>query len=67
MNEKELRVAVRFAEACLEDVYNDAIKLIKLRRALKRVKKVLRHVLITMAVPKSLEQLTKNVHHELKQ
>ena len=37
-----------------------------MRRALKRVKKVLRHVLKTNQAPKNLNQLTKNVHAELK-
>lgn len=37
-----------------------------MRRALKRVKKVLRHVLKTNQAPKNLDQLTKNVHAELK-
>ena len=61
---------MRFAEcitaAFLEDIYYDSINHVQIRRALKRLKKVLHHVLKTSEAPKDLAQLTNNVHTELK-
>ena len=66
LSDRDMRVAERFTMAFLEDIYYESIKLYKLRRALKRIKKVLRQVLKTSVISKDLNQMTKNVHEELK-
>ena len=61
-----MRIASRFAEAFLEDVYSDAIKVARLRRALKRVKKALTHILKTTQVPNDIGKLVQDVDTELR-
>lgn len=67
VSEKDLRVAELFAVPFLEDIYYEAIKRVKLYRALKNIKKTLRHVLKTKEMPSDLNVLTRNVYNELKQ
>lgn len=55
----------RCIDSMLVDVYEDAIKRVKLRRALNRIKKALNYILKTQEVPSDLNQLTWQVHAEL--
>ena len=59
-------MAERFAVPVLEDIYAEACKRAKLRRALSRVRSALRVVLKTRAVPEDLGRLTQEVQTELK-
>ena len=50
----------------LEDIYSDAIKRAKFWRALRNIKRVLKHILKTRIVSTDIQKLTKEVHAELK-
>ena len=66
ISERDFRVAERFTRPYLDDIYQESIKLVCLRRAMKKVKRALRQVLTSMEIPRTLPEFMQNVLTELK-
>ena len=66
ISERDFRVAERFTRPYLDDIYQESIKLVCLRRAMKKVKRALRQVLNSMEIPRTLPEFMQNVLTELK-
>ena len=61
-SDSNMRFAMKFAISVLDDVFTDAIKIVKFKRELNHLKKVLRRVLTSRTVPADLTKLTNAVY-----